>query len=73
MLAHHLQPRAGRRTEIHHGARVAEEIVLLVELHQLERGSRSVALLLRKAVELVEAVLAKLRLPAHGPQRGGGR
>jgi hypothetical protein len=52
-LAGNLQPAARRRAQVHARARAAEEVILAVQLHELERRARAVALLLRQVVELV--------------------
>ena len=53
VLCRHLQPAARRRAQVHARARAAEEVILAVQLHELERRARAVALLLRQVVELV--------------------
>ena len=57
---------SGRRAEIEHDLALLEEAILLVELDQLEGGTRAVSLLLGELVPLVETALAVLLLDRHG-------
>ena len=66
VLASNLHPRAGSRAEVEHALGLGEELILLVELQQLERGTRAIAALLGEVVELVESLLSDLVLHWHG-------
>jgi hypothetical protein len=57
---------SGRSAEIEHDLALLEEAIFLVELDQLEGGTRAVSLLLGKLVPLVETALAVLLLDRHG-------
>ena len=60
MLGSDLQPTTWSSTQIDAASCLFEEVVLLVELDELEGGTRAVALLLCKPVELVETTLGRL-------------
>ena len=55
-----------RRAKIEHDLTLLEEAILLVELDQLEGGTRTISLLLGELVPLVETALAVLLLDRHG-------
>jgi hypothetical protein len=56
---------SGRRAEIQHDLALLEEAIFLVELDQLEGGTRAVSLLLGELVPLVETAFAVLLLDRH--------
>ena len=73
VLPRHLHPRTRRRAQVEHALGGAQEGVLLLELQQLEGGSRAVASLLGEVVEAVETLLGDLVLLRHRRRRGNRR
>jgi len=53
VLHGNLEPASGGGAQVHARARAAEEVILAVQLHELERRARPEALLFREVVELV--------------------
>ena len=71
-LASDLKPSSRRRAQVHDSfLRGVEKVVLFVELYELERRTRAVALLLGELVEAVEAVLALRFLVGSAARHGG--
>lgn len=56
----------GSGTQIQQDLTLLEEAIFLVELDELEGGTGSVSLLLRKLVPLIKTTLSVLLLDSHG-------
>ena len=59
------QTHAWRSTEVDEHLALLEKAILLVELHELERCTRAVALFLGELVPLVQTAFAVLLLDRH--------
>ena len=70
-LTRRLHPRSRRCAQVQASLGLAQELELLVELQQLERGTRAVPTLLGEVVELVQALLRHLILARHPDLRSG--
>ena len=81
VLHGNLEPASGGGAQVHARARAAEEVILAVQLHELERRARPEALLFREVVELVcargrregrEGIATTARTEAGVSAGGGG-